>query len=219
MTEKRILMVGEISEIGTEMYETALALGLEPIVVLGPGQNNLAEAETWTIEELPDSYRHLPAALARSQLQPDTDALRLDRSLYTRVSRHVELATQHGITNWVNLVHPSAVVSPSATLGAGIYIGPLVCVSSRTTIADFARVGRGSSIGHDVNIGSFCRIGPSTAISGNVTIGNESMIGTGAVFLNRVSIGARSLVGAGSVVTKSFPEDSVIWGNPAKPQA
>jgi UDP-3-O-[3-hydroxymyristoyl] glucosamine N-acyltransferase len=216
MPDRRILIVGEIDKIATEMFETALALGFEPIVVLSPGQNNSGGAETWAIEQLPDSYRTLPAMLARSGLQPDIEDLRIDRQLYIRVSRHVELAAQHGIDNWISLVHPSAVISPSAAIGIGAFIGPLAVVSSRTTIADFARVGRGASIGHDVSIGSFCRIGPGAAMSSGVRIGEQSMVGTGAVFVNGVSIGERSLVGAGSVVTKSFPSDSLVWGNPAK---
>jgi acetyltransferase-like isoleucine patch superfamily enzyme len=66
-----------------------------------------------------------------------------------------------------------------------------------------------------VFIGEFCRIGPGVVISGNVKIGEQTMVGSGAVFLNRLTIGERSLIGAGSVVTKSFPADSMVWGNPA----
>ena len=215
MVEKRILIVGEVSEVGAEMLETALALGLEPIVVLAPGQRKLTDTETWYLSELPDSYRELPATLARSGLLPDSVNLRLDRALYNRVSGHIALAEQHGITNWVSLIHPSSVVSPSAHIGRGVYIGPLVTISAKTRVGDFARVGRSSSIGHDVTIGTFARIGPAVAISGNTVIGAQTMVGTGAVFLNRLTIGERSLVGAGSVVTKSFPADSKLWGNPA----
>lgn len=218
MSDKRILIVGEISEMGREMFETAIACGFEPIVVLTPGQVDFGDAETWQLAELPADYRTLPATLARSSLQPDTDGLRIDRRLYTRVSRHVALAADFGVTNWVPLVHPSAEVSPSAEIGAGVFIGPLVAVASKTKIQSFSRVGRGVSVGHDVSIGEFCRIGPGVQISGNVAIGDQSMVGTGAVFVNAVSIGARSLVGAGSVVTKSFPADSKVLGNPAKPR-
>lgn len=215
MSDQRLLIVGEVSEVGREMFETAVALGYEPIVVLSPDQADFGDAETWAIDALPDSYRSLPATLARSGLQPSLDGLRIDRRLYARVSRHVALAAQHGITNWVSLVHPTAVVSPSAQLGLGVFVGPLVTVAPKTRIADFARVGRGSSIGHDVEIGSYSRIGPGVVLSGNVIIGEETMVGSGAVFVNRVSVGERSLVGAGSVVTKSFPADSMLWGNPA----
>ena len=95
------------------------------------------------------------------------------------------------------------------------HLWPLVAVSSRTVVADHVRIGRGSAVGHDVFLGQLSRLGPSVAISGNVSVGEESMIGTGAVFLNRVEIGPRCLVGAGSVVTKNFPADALLWGNPA----
>lgn len=52
--------------------------------------------------------------------------------------------------------------------------------------------------------------------SGNdIFIGEGSWIASGAMILGGVSIGAHSIVAAGAVVTKSFPEHSIIAGVPA----
>lgn len=85
-----------------------------------------------------------------------------------------------------------------------------------------------------IEIGDNCMIGPKTCIFAithpllpeerqnwegvpkKVTIGNNVWIGGGAIILPGVSLGNNVVVGAGSVVTKSFPDNVVIAGNPAK---
>ena len=49
-----------------------------------------------------------------------------------------------------------------------------------------------------------------------ITIGDNCWIGAGAVICPNVTIGNNVVVGAGSVVTKSFGDNVVIAGNPAK---
>jgi maltose O-acetyltransferase len=49
-----------------------------------------------------------------------------------------------------------------------------------------------------------------------ITIGSDVWIGGGAILCPGISLGDRVVVAAGAVVTKSFPSDVVIGGNPAK---
>lgn len=49
-----------------------------------------------------------------------------------------------------------------------------------------------------------------------VTIGDNCWIGGGAIINPGVTLGNNVVVGSGAVVTKSFPDNVVIAGNPAK---
>lgn len=51
---------------------------------------------------------------------------------------------------------------------------------------------------------------------GKIKIGNNCFIGMRATILPNVEIGDNCIVGAGAVVTQSFPDNSVLIGNPAK---
>ena len=71
--------------------------------------------------------------------------------------------------------------------------------------------------GFPMVIGSNCVIGHNVILHG-CTVGENSLIGMGAILLNGSKIGAGSLVGAGALVTegKTFPDNSLIVGSPAK---
>ena len=49
----------------------------------------------------------------------------------------------------------------------------------------------------------------------SICIGDDVWIGKYSAILKGVSIGSRSIIGTRSVVTKSCPEDSMVFGNPA----
>src|SRR6056300_2111285 len=67
-------------------------------------------------------------------------------------------------------------------------------------------------LGHDASTNKELNLTDSS-LKQKVIIEDNVFIGFHAVVLMGVSVGRNSIVGAGSVVTKSFPENSVIGGN------
>jgi carbonic anhydrase/acetyltransferase-like protein (isoleucine patch superfamily) len=74
-----------------------------------------------------------------------------------------------------------------------------------------------TDVGIKLRIGANCTIGHMVMLHG-CEIGEGSLIGIKTVILNRVKIGKNCLVGACSLITegKSFPDNSLIMGSPAK---
>lgn len=52
---------------------------------------------------------------------------------------------------------------------------------------------------------------------GKIVIGNNCFIGHGVILMPNVILGDNCVVAAGAIVTKSFPDNTVIAGIPAKP--
>jgi len=102
------------------------------------------------------------------------------------------------------IVHPSAVVSPSARVGAGVFVGPLAVVSSNSIVGDHCIIHLHSSIGHDASIGGFCAILPGARISGAVEIGDRVLIGSNAFVNAGVRIGNDCQVDALTYVSRDL---------------
>lgn len=123
---------------------------------------------------------------------------------------------QINATQYETLVHLSAQIAQTATVGEGTHINPL-CV-----LAPFARVGklvtlnRAVTVGHHTQIADFCTIAPNASIAGHCMVGKGTSIGIGAMVLDDIKIGENTVVGAGSIVTKNLPDNVVAYGNPAK---
>lgn len=116
----------------------------------------------------------------------------------------------------VNVIHRTAWVSPSASLGAGIYVGPNATIHAGASVSDFCVIWTGSVIEHDNRIGENVFIGPSVTTAGYTEIERDVFIGIGAVVL-KAKLGQLATVSAGSLVTKDVAPRTVVMGIPAKP--
>lgn len=114
------------------------------------------------------------------------------------------------------IVHTSAVISRSVSLGHGTQVLVSAVVNTDVRIGNVCIVNTGAKIDHECNIGNGVHIAPGATLCGCVTVMDNALIGAGAVVLPRTIVGRGAIVGAGAVVTKDVADGDVVTGVPAK---
>jgi sugar O-acyltransferase (sialic acid O-acetyltransferase NeuD family) len=111
--------------------------------------------------------------------------------------------------------HPSAVISPYAKLGDGLFIAPYVRIASQSAIGSGCILDPYSTVGGDCTLGHYSMLAAHCSLIANSHIGAGTFLCTHAAVLG-VSIGAHSIIGAGSIVTRDLPDDIRAFGAPAR---
>ena len=114
-------------------------------------------------------------------------------------------------------IHPSAQVSPSATIGEGAVVMANATVGTETAIDEFAILNTGALVDHDNHICAASHVAPGCALAGNVTVGERAFVGVGSAVRPGIRIGADAVVGAGSAVVSDIPVSGRVAGVPARP--
>src|SRR5690606_10802388 len=76
-----------------------------------------------------------------------------------------------------NLIHPSAIISPTAEIGNGIYIQANVYIWTKVKIGDFCIISPGVVIAHHTSIGRACLISTLSGVGASINIENQVFIG------------------------------------------
>jgi sugar O-acyltransferase (sialic acid O-acetyltransferase NeuD family) len=117
---------------------------------------------------------------------------------------------------FATFIHPSAVVSPNATIGEGSVVMPLCVINSNTQIGEHCIINTAAIVEHDNTIGDFSHISPNATLCGTVNIGDMCHIGAAATVINNTNICSDCIIGAGAVVTKDINKSGTYVGVPAK---
>jgi len=115
------------------------------------------------------------------------------------------------------LVHPAAVVAPSAHVGGGSVVFAGAVVQSGARVGAHVVVNSGAIVEHDCTIEDGASLSPGCCMGGRVHVGTGAFVGVGATLCPRITVGRGAIVGAGAVVTADVPPETLAYGVPARP--
>ena len=122
-------------------------------------------------------------------------------------------------------IRKGAKIGKNCNIGKGVYIDTNVEIGNNCKIQNFACLYQGLKVEDDVFIGPHVCFTNDTyprALVWNeekikkTLVKRGASIGANSTILAGVMIGAQAMIGAGSVVTRSVPDCTVVYGNPAK---
>lgn len=116
----------------------------------------------------------------------------------------------------LTVVHPGAIVSPSASIGAGTVVLAGSAISARAVIGRNAIVNTRAVVEHHCRIGDHVHVASGACVCGQVSVGDRALIGAGSTVRQSIVVGSDALVAAGATVVKDVPAHAVVMGVPAK---
>ncbi len=180
---------------GLVVADIAKACGYEDVIFVDDGDN-----EYPTFEEI-QKNKNIPIAFG-------IGANSVRAKLFDKVKNYgFEIAT---------LIHPSAVISPSAKIGVGTVVMPNVVVNAKAIVGDGVILNSGCIVEHECVIEDFVHISPNVALAGAVKVGKLTHIGIGSNVLQGRIIGKNVIVGGGSMVIRNIEDNQKVVGVPAK---
>jgi sugar O-acyltransferase (sialic acid O-acetyltransferase NeuD family) len=115
-----------------------------------------------------------------------------------------------------SVIASTAVVGPSATIGAGVNFMHHTLLAPMVTVGEGVLLNAGASVHHDSIIGDYCQISPGARILGRCRLGVGCQVGAMAVILPDITVGDHAIIGAGAVVTRPVAAGATVIGIPAR---
>lgn len=119
-------------------------------------------------------------------------------------------------SRYATVVHPSAVVPSSCTLGVGSLVLAGTVLTASVQVGRHVVLMPGCVLTHDDVLEDFATLGARVALAGAVTVETGAYMGTGSLVREHLHVGQWSVVGMGSVVLQDVPAHEVWVGVPAR---
>ena len=160
--------------------------------------------------------RLLPVIADPSEFNPGPgDAMLLAIGIPGVRRRVAETLAGRGGT-FLTLIHPTAIVAPSATIGAGSILCPYSIVSDSAKLGRHVLLNYHASLGHDATAGDYAVFSPYAALGGHAHVGDDCFLGMHACVGPGRTVASRSKVSANSSALTDAPADSIVYGVPGR---
>lgn len=150
------------------------------------------------------------------QYQPKPDEVYICTIANPKVRLSVCRDMESKGAHFVSLVHPTALIAPGSSIGAGCILLPNTIIDINTKVGDFVIFYFRSGIGHDANVGDACLLLSNSVVGSRcilehcVTVSTLSFTNTG------IHVGEHATIGANSFAAKSVPAYATALGVPAR---
>jgi UDP-perosamine 4-acetyltransferase len=197
-------------------------------IILGSGAQGRVTLEVWRAQHPGDEFvfldddttKHGKSILGAPVAGPFAMARELEGEAVIALGNNetrLSVSREHaGHVRWGNAVHPSAVLSPSATLGPGTVVFAGAIVNTGAQLAAHVIVNTGAVVEHDSLVGPAASLSPGMKSGGRVVIEEGVFVSTGVTLAARAKIGAWSVIGAGALVIGELPSRVLAYGVPAR---
>jgi len=95
---------------------------------------------------------------------------------------------------------PSAIISESAAVGEGTFIGKNVVVNAQAVVGNSCILNTGSIIEHECIVKDFAHIAVGAVVCGQASVGRAAFVGANATIIQCMNIGDNEIVPAGAVI-------------------
>ncbi|KTD04600.1 acetyltransferase [Fluoribacter gormanii] len=186
--------------------DAALCSGWQNIVLFDDRWPNIDRVGAWKVNGTTQSFLAQASEFDGLIVAIGDNSIRMEKMTHF-LNEKIPLAT---------IIHPSAIISPSATIAEGSVVFARAVLNPDCTIGAGTIINTGAIIEHDCTIGHGVHISPGANLAGNVSVGNLSWVGIGSCVRQCIKIGSKVIVGAGSVVVNDLPDNCTAFGVPAK---
>lgn len=112
-----------------------------------------------------------------------------------------------------NVIHPTALISKSATIGNGNYVAAYSIISSEASVGNHNLVNLSVTLGHNTEIGNDNIFNPGARISGCVEIGDRCLFGANAFVYQGVRICSDCAIDAMTYLNQNLEEPCICTSN------
>lgn len=107
------------------------------------------------------------------------------------------------------IADPSAIISKSATLEEGVFIGKSAIINAGAKVEKMCLVNTKALVEHDCYIESYSHVAVGAVLCGGVHIGRSSFIGANATVIQGMELPDRSFIPAGLTIRKDTKNNGI----------